>query len=153
MIKLDYDDYDDLSREVFIENYVQHVEGRYGKRGNIMCITVPVEERDKRFIMDSGSGHDLISARKVDRMDLSTYDDTTVNFHTANGVTSSTKRSDIDFEVFDEPAQAHILEDTPSVLSMGKRCLDLGYSFVWPSGKSPYMLDADGHIIEMIVKD
>ena len=47
MIKLDYDDYDDLSREVFIENYVQHVEGRYGKRGNIMCITVPVEERDK----------------------------------------------------------------------------------------------------------
>ena len=72
MIKLDYDEYGDLSREVFIENYVQHVEGRYGKRGNIMCITVPVEERDKRFIMDSGSGHDLISARKVDRMDLST---------------------------------------------------------------------------------
>ena len=84
-----------------------------------MCITVPVEERDKRFIMDSGSGHDLISARKIDRMDLPTYDDTTVNFHTANGVTSSTKRSNIEFEVFDEPAQAHILEDTPSVLSMG----------------------------------
>ena len=83
MIKLDYDEYGDLSREVFIENYVQHVEGRYGKRGNIMCITVPVEERDKsitvpvekrdkRFFMDSGSGRDLISARKVDRMDLST---------------------------------------------------------------------------------
>ena len=36
---------------------------------------------------------------------------------------------------------------------MGKRCLDLGYSFIWPSGKSPYMLDADGHIIEMTVKD
>ena len=153
MIKLDYDEYGDLSREVFIENYVQHVEGRYGKRRNIMCITVPVEERDKRFIMDSGSGHDLITARKIDRMDLPTYDDTTVNFHTANGVTSSTKRSDIEFEVFDEPAQAHILEDTPSVLSMGKRCLDLGYSFIWPSGKSPYMLDADGHIIEMTVKD
>lgn len=154
MIKMDYDDDDgDLSREVFVENYVQHVEGRYGKRGNIMCITVPVEERDKRFIMDSGSGHDLISARKIDRVDLPTYDDTTVNFHTANGVTSSTKRSNIEFEVFDEPAQAHILEDMPSVLSMGKRCLDLGYSFIWPSGKSPYMLDADGHIIEMTVKD
>ena len=118
MIKMDYDD-GELSREVFVENYVQHVEGAYGKRGNIMCITVPVEERDKRFIMDSGSGHDLISARKIDRMDLPTYDDTTVNFHTANGVTSSTKRSNIEFEVFDEPAQAHILEDTPSVLSMG----------------------------------
>ena len=103
--------------------------------------------------MDSGSGHDLISAKKIDRMDLPTYDDTVVNFHTANGVTSSTKRSDIKFEAFDEPAQAHILEDTPSVMSMGKRCIDLGYSFIWPSGKTPYMIDSNGDIIEMTVRD
>ena len=151
MIRIEYED-DDVTREVFAENYVQHI-GRYGKRDNIMCITVPVEERDKRFIMDSGSGHDLISAKKIDRMDLPTYYDTVVNFHTANGVTSSTKRSDIKFEAFDEPAQAHILEDTPSVMSMGKRCVDLGYSFIWPSGKTPYMLDSNGNIIEMTVRD
>ena len=95
----------------------------------------------------------MISAKKIDRMDLPTYDDSVVNFHTANGVTCSTKRSDIKFEAFDEPAQAHILEDTPSVMSMGKRCVDLGYSFIWPSGKTPYMLDANGNIIEMTVKD
>ena len=159
MIKMEHDDDDDddddddVTREVFTENYVQHVDGRYGKRDNVMCITVPVEERDKRFIMDSGSGHDLISAKKIDRMDLPTYDDVVVNFHTANGVTSSTKRSDIKFEAFDEPAQAHILEDTPSVMSMGKRCVDLGYSFIWPSGKTPYMIDPNGDIIEMTVRD
>ena len=157
MIKMEHDDDDDddddVTREVFTENYVQHVDGRYGKRDNVMCITVPVEERDKRFIMDSGSGHDLISAKKIDRMDLPTYDDTVVNFHTANGVTSSTKRSDIKFEAFDEPAHAHILEDTPSVMSMGKRCVDLGYSFIWPSGKTPYMIDPNGDIIEMTVRD
>ena len=152
MIRIEYED-DEVTREVLTENYVQHIDGRYGKRDNIMCITVPVEERDKRFIMDSGSGHDLISAKKIDRMDLPTYDDTVVNFHTANGVRSSTKRSDIKFEAFDEPAQAHILEDTPSVMSMGKRCVDLGYSFIWPSGKTPYMLDSNGNIIEMTVKD
>ena len=152
MIRIEHDD-DDITREVFTENYVQHIDGRYGKRDNVMCITVPVEERDKRFIMDSGSGHDLISAKKIDRMDLPTYDDVVVNFHTANGVTSSTKRSDIKFEAFDEPAQAHILEDTPSVMSMGKRCVDLGYSFIWPSGKTPYMIDSNGDIIEMTVRD
>ena len=159
MIKMEHDDDDDddddddVTREVFVENYVQHVDGRYGKRDNVMCITVPVEERDKKFIMDSGSGHDLISAKKIDRMDLPTYDDVVVNFHTANGVTSSTKRSDIKFEAFDEPAHAHILEDTPSVMSMGKRCVDLGYSFIWPSGKTPYMIDPNGDIIEMTVRD
>ena len=152
VIRIEHDD-DDITREVFTENYVQHIDGRYGKRDNVMCITVPVEERDKRFIMDSGSGHDLISAKKIDRMDLPTYDDTVVNFHTANGVTRSTKRSDIKFEAFDEPAQAHILEDTPSVMSMGKRCVDLGYSFIWPSGKTPYMIDPNGDIIEMTVRD
>ena len=39
-----------------------------------MCITVPVEERDKRFILDSGSGHDLISSTRISRMDLPTYE-------------------------------------------------------------------------------
>eukprot|EP00435_Cladocopium_sp_Y103_P055641 s3204_g18.t1 len=151
-IKMELED-DEPVKEVFAENYVQHVVGRYGKRGNIMCITVPVEERDKKFIMDSASGHDLISIKKVERMDLSTYDDAVVNFHTANGVTSSTKRSDLDFKSFDEPAQMHVLEDIPSVLSMGKRCLYLGYSFIWPSGKDPYMIDCNGDIIEMTVKD
>ena len=29
MIKMEHDD-DDVSREVFTENYVQHVDGRYG---------------------------------------------------------------------------------------------------------------------------
>ena len=85
LIRLDIED-GEVSREVFVENYVQHIEGRYGKRGNTMCITVPVEERDKRFILDSGSGHDLISSTRISRMDLPTYDDKVVNFHTANGV-------------------------------------------------------------------
>ena len=152
LIRLDIED-GEVSREVFVENYVQHVEGRYGKRGNTMCITVPVEERDKRFILDSGSGHDLISSTRISRMDLPTYDDKVVNFHTANGVTCSTKRSSIKFEAFNEPAEAHILEDTPSVISMGKRCVDLGYSFVWPTGRTPFMLDPNGNIIEMTVKD
>ena len=107
------------------------------KRGNTMCITVPVEERDKRFILDSGSGHDLISSTRINRMDLPTYDDKVVNFHTANGVTSSTKRSSIKFEAFNEPAEAHILEDTPSVLSMGKRCVDSWLLICMADWKNP----------------
>ena len=33
LIRLDIED-GEVSREVFVENYVQHIEGRYGKRGN-----------------------------------------------------------------------------------------------------------------------
>ena len=148
-VRLEFDDERELLREVFMEEYIPHVPGRYGRKGNVMCIAVPVEERDKKFILDSGSGHDLIAARKVERMDLTTCQDDAVNFHTANGVTISTSTVDLDFEAFEETANVHVLEDTPSVISMGKRCMDHGYSFVWPSGKDPYLVDKNANIIKM----
>ena len=59
---------------------------------------MPVELRDGRFIVDSGSGHDLISVEKVERMDLNPYESNKINFHTANGVTSTTSMVDLDFD-------------------------------------------------------
>ena len=97
--------------------------------------------------------HGLIAQKKVDSMDMEMYNDEVINFHAANGVTSTSKMTDIKFEVFEEPVQAHVLDDTPSVLSMGKRCLDQGFTFVWPSGKDPFMLDKNGMMIKMKVKD
>ena len=67
-VRMEIDDDGDPIMEVFKEDYIPHVPGRYGRKGNVMCITVPVEEHDKKFIMDSGSGHDLIAAGKVERM-------------------------------------------------------------------------------------
>ena len=67
LIKLD-NDRDDLT---FIEELVEHEVGNsLMKSRNIMCISLPVQAKDRRFILDSGSGHDLISARKAERMSL-----------------------------------------------------------------------------------
>ena len=63
-VRLEADDEGELIREVFMEEYIPHVPGRYGRKGNVMCITVPVEERDKKVILDSGSGHDFNSRQK-----------------------------------------------------------------------------------------
>ncbi|CAL1137578.1 unnamed protein product [Cladocopium goreaui] len=128
---------------------IPHVPGQYGRRDNVMCITMPIELKDRRFIMDSGSGHDLISSTRVDRMDIDTYQSDRVNFHTANGITSTTTMVDLDFDTFNDPARAHVLEDTPSVLSLGKRCMEQGYTFVWPSGREPYMINSEGGKIKM----
>ena len=118
------------------------------------CASTYQLKNEKKFILDSGSGHDLIATRKVERMDLSTYEDEAVNFHTANGVTVPISKVDLDFEAFEETANVHVLEDTPSVIiSMGKRCMDHGYSFVWPSGKDPYLVDKNANIVKMVIKD
>ena len=139
--------------EMRYEEVIPHVPGKYGRRDNIMSITMPIELKDRRFIMDSGSGHDLISSTRVDRMDIDTYQSDKVNFHTANGITSTSTMVDLDFDTFNEPAKAHVLEDTPSVLSLGKRCMEQGYTFVWPTGREPYMINSEGDKIKMEVHD
>ena len=106
--------------EMCYEETIPHVPGKYGRRDNIMCITMPIELKDRRFIMDSGSGHDLISSTRVDRMDIDTYQSSRVNFHTANGITSTSTMVDLDFDTFNEPAKAHVLEDYSISSIIGK---------------------------------
>ena len=86
-------------------------------------------------------------------MDIDTYQSDRANFHTANGVASTSTMVDLDFDTSNEPAKAHVLEDTPSVLSLGKRCMEQGYTFVWPNGREPYMINSEGDKIRMEVHD
>ena len=36
---------------------------------------------------------------------------------------------------------------------LGKRCMEEGYSFVWPSGKMPFMITKDGERIDLTIHD
>ncbi|CAE7336630.1 unnamed protein product [Symbiodinium sp. KB8] len=53
--------------------------------------------------------------------------------------------------VITEPINAYVLDDTPSVLSLGKRCMKQGYGFVWPPGDNPFMINPDGKRISLFV--
>ena len=123
------------------------------KSKNLMCISLPVQAKDRRFILDSGSGHDLISARKAERMNLKKRVCDPIMFHTANGSTATQTEAEIDSGTFDVISQAYVLDDTPSVMSLGKRCMEEGYSFVWPSGKMPFMITKNGERIGLTIHD
>ena len=45
----------------------------------------------------------------------------------------------------------YILEETPAVLSVGVRCMEQGYSFVWPADGRPYFIRPDMGVIELNV--
>ena len=91
---------DNLRAEMCYEEIIPHGPGKYGRCDNVMCITMPIELKDRRFIIDSGSGHDLISSTRVDRMDIDTYESSRVNFHTANGITSTSTMVDLEFNIY-----------------------------------------------------
>jgi hypothetical protein len=46
----------------------------------------------------------------------------------------------------------HVLESTPPVLSVGKRCMEMGYSFVWMNNMNPYFIGPDGMIVELEIR-
>ena len=122
-------------------------------KGVFKCMVQPVILRKKiKFLMDTGCGHDLISQKKIEKHDLETLvTPEPISFQTANGVTDTDLVSNFQAESFKEPINAYVLRDTPSVLSIGKRCMNQNYGFVWPPGREPFMIDPEGKRISLFV--
>ena len=119
----------------------------------VVYISTPILEKDRRFILNSGSGHDLISKRKAARLELKVVDCDPVTFHTANGHTVTENMAELDLGTFENISNAYILDDTPSVVSLGKRCMREGYSFVWPNEQLPFLIDKNGARINLTIHD
>ena len=45
-----------------------------------------------------------------------------------------------------------MLDQTPAVLSVGTRCVDEGYSFVWPADGKPILVRPDDKVVELRVE-
>ena len=119
----------------------------------VNCMVQPTWIWSKiKFLMDTGCGHDLISQRKVEKHGLETLvSQEAISFQTANGVTNTDLVSNFQTESFTEPINAYVLDDTPSVLSVGKRCMKQGFGFVWPPGEDPFMINPEGKRISLFV--
>ena len=115
--------------------------------------TVEISKRMK-FIMDTGCGYDLISHRKARELDLDVHEgNDRMVFLTANGITETREVAKCSVDSFQEEAKPFILEQTPAVLSVGMRCMKLGYTFVWPPNDQPFMINQSGKRISLHSKD
>eukprot|EP00439_Symbiodinium_sp_Y106_P066057 s1782_g10.t1 len=128
------DDEEDGDRVAFYDGEDQIMERnlaavdskRVIDKGVFRCMVQPVILRTKiKFLMDTGCGHDLISKKKIERHDLETLvTPEPISFQTANGITDTDLVSNFQADSFKEPINAYVLGDTPSVLSVGKRCMN-----------------------------
>ena len=58
---------------------------------------------------------------------------------------------DVKSEVLGTVVSPRLSEETPVVLSVGRRCIDDGWTFVWPGYGNPYFQKPDGDRIELQV--
>eukprot|EP00971_Amphidinium_carterae_P314331 6247916-Amphidinium_carterae.1 len=65
----------------------------------------------------------------------------------ANGMTEASEGSREEVKKLMSSITPIILESTPEVLSIGRRWMTEGYSFVWPAGHNPYFVDRRGRKI------
>ena len=112
-----------------------------------MVNTVP------QWLIDSGCGHDLISRADAEKCRASIFKADPVTFCTANGRVSSRDHVRMDVEEFGEVVDLNVLPSTPPVLSLGRRCMREGFSFVWPAREEPYLVRPDGQTIRLQVVD
>ena len=104
------------------------------------------------WIGDTGSAQDLIAER--DLQHLKAYEsEQPINIMTANGPSSADKQCDVDVPSIAISAKPYVLPDTPSVLSIGQRCMEQGFDFIWRACTRPYLKTPEGERVFLDVRD
>ena len=75
-----------------------------------------------------------------------------ISLITANGSTEANEVADVKLPALPDPVQPYLLDQTPAVLSVGTRCVDQGYSFVWPADGKPMLVRPDDKVVELRVE-
>ena len=138
-IMFEYDRNKDEIKESAVDWKKQH-----GLPKNVFAMSTCISKRVK-WLMDTGCGHDLIGRAKAKSLGVDIVkDDDEIVFQTANGSTSTPDVAKIVVDELDETVEPHVLDETPTVLSIGRRCVKMGYAFHWMPGKLPFWLHQSG---------
>ena len=107
-----------------------------------------------KWLMDTGCGHDLIGKSKAASLGVDTVQDKDeIVFQTANGTTSTSIPIKYYVNELKETVQPFVLDETPTVLPIGRRSVKMGYSLHWICGKLPFMITPEKEIVHLHVKD
>ncbi|CAE7238970.1 unnamed protein product [Symbiodinium sp. KB8] len=104
------------------------------------------------WIADTGSAQDLIAERELGHA-TPFESGNPISMMTASGPNSANKQCDVSVDSIGVQVTPYVLPDTPSVLSIGQRCKDEGFDFVWRANSRPYLRSPEGKEVFMDVKD
>ena len=109
----------------------------------------------RRWLVDSGSAWDLVDASHVKHLKgLIRTPQYCPRLWTANGITSVDREVPLYLPELNEECVPFVMKDTPDVLTMGRRCMNEGYSFVWKANSDkPYFRKPDGTRVVMKVEN
>ena len=95
-------------------------------------------------LVDTGCGYDLISAWRLTRHSNHICCLPKQIFNTANGPKDASRGvvARID-AICDDDCEFYLMKDTPTIISIGKRCAERGDAFIWLPGLIPVLVTPD----------
>ena len=107
-----------------------------------------------KVLVDTGASWPMVSRKTVHPKVLLTARKLKVpiTLTTANGDVQVSAMVHLRPPGFAHDVEALLLDDTPTVVSVGKCCTEYGYGFYWPPKEDPFLLSPKGEKIEFIVE-
>ena len=114
----------------------------------------PILSKITTWLMDTGSAIDLVSVKDVDPMKhLIVSSGKPLQLWTANGLSWVNDEIAFKEHALGQTIKPYVVQSSPAVLSIGWRCLELGYSFYWQANQMPILVCPDGDVIHLEVND
>ena len=107
-----------------------------------------------RIIMDTGCSDNILSKAEAARTG---YQPKTCppghhrSFQGAGALTTCKSMVQCDLPELQESPDFWIMQQCPSLSSVGRRCMQHGFSFIWKAGKRPYWLTPWGTVVPLVV--
>ena len=140
------DDYVDRMNSLFFSEE-ERVSVEEAAKVVAAAANIPVSSVAK-WVIDTGCGVDLVDER--DALEFKKFmvkSDSPQGFSTANGSTSAEYQVPLKLKELGERICPFVLKNTVNVLSLGRRCRKLGYSFWWPAySDHPELITPDGRV-------
>ena len=102
-------------------------------------------------IADTGSEEDLMSHSDLEvhfKDKAKKIPSSPVSLITANGPVDAETKHEVYNEALMNSPQFVELPSTPAVCSVGKKCMEQGFSFHWPTGEAPYFICPNGQKVQ-----
>jgi hypothetical protein len=108
------------------------------------------------WLADTGCPYDLVSKDTLppDALGMMGHSKKGMVIDTCNGQVSTNKTICMQVDELKEQIKPYLLDSTPDVLSIGRRCVKYGYGFHWdPYSLRPFLVSPDGDMIPLEVLD
>jgi len=109
----------------------------------------------RRWLVDTGCPFDLIATKELDHNEESFIKKASrpIRLATPNGIVDADQIVSFRIPALDGNIDAHVMKSSPTVMSIGRRCMTLGYAFIWRPGRKPFIITNTGKRITLEVID